>query len=143
MVGERHFRNSHHSRDGTGEWIEVKKPTEIEQTLNAQSRNQGLIFETDMLAFAGRRYRVAAPVHRIILEETGKMIELTNTVVLDGVTCKGLCSKNCPRANPLFWREAWLSRPNSATSVHMSPTKTCAGAELDQARASHIAPTSV
>ena len=38
------------------------------------------------------------------------MIRLANTVVLKGVTCRGLCMKNCPRSNYLWWREIWLRR---------------------------------
>jgi hypothetical protein len=38
------------------------------------------------------------------------MVQLTNTVALEGVVCQGLCAKNCPRANYLYWRESWLRR---------------------------------
>ena len=38
------------------------------------------------------------------------MIKLANTVALKGVTCRGLCMKNCPRSNYLWWREVWLRR---------------------------------
>ena len=97
-----------------GEVVTVKAATAIASTLDPKGRNRGLQFEPDMVAFTGGTYRVQAPVRRIILEETGRMVELTSTVALDGVTCTGLCAKNCPRANPLFWREAWLDRRASA-----------------------------
>ena len=54
-----------------------------------------------MALHCGRRYRVATPVRSIILEENGTMAQLTNTVILDGLVCEGICSKNCPRANYL------------------------------------------
>lgn len=93
-----------------GEWVEVKSAAEITATLNPLGRNRGLSFEPEMLRCCGRRYRVLAPVRRIIAETTGKMLELSNTVVLDGVTCEGLCAKNCPRAHHFYWREIWLKR---------------------------------
>ena len=93
-----------------GEWVEVKSAAEIEATLDAGGRNRGLKFEPEMTRHCGRRYRVAAPVEPIIAEETGKMVELKNTVLLDGIACQGICFHNCPRANYLYWREIWLRR---------------------------------
>jgi hypothetical protein len=93
-----------------GELVEIKSPAEIEATLDALSRNRGLTFEPEMALHCGRRYRVATPVRTIVLEENGKMAKLNNTVILEGLTCQGICSKNCPRANFLYWREIWLKR---------------------------------
>ncbi len=93
-----------------GEWVEVKSLAEIQATLDAGGCNRGLSFEPEMALYCGRRYRVASPVERIILEKTGEMARLRNTVILDGIACQGLCSMNCPRANFLYWRECWLRR---------------------------------
>ena len=93
-----------------GQWVEVKSRREIGDTLDATGRNRGLTFEAEMLIHCGRRYRVAFQVRRIINEETARLVELTNTVVLDGVTCQGICAKNCPRSNYFYWREIWLRR---------------------------------
>jgi hypothetical protein len=93
-----------------GELVEIKSAAEIQATLDTQGRNRGLSFEAEMAAHCGRRYHVAAPVRTIIAEETGKMVQLSNTVILEGVVCQGICVKNCPRANPLYWREIWLKR---------------------------------
>ncbi len=93
-----------------GELVEIKSPAEIRATLDALGRNRGLTFEPEMATHCGRRYRVAGPVCRIILEETGKMVPLSGTVVLEGVVCEGICTNNCPRANFLYWREIWLKR---------------------------------
>ncbi len=93
-----------------GELVEIKRPAEIRATLDAQGRNRGLSFEAEMAAHCGRRYRVAAPVRKIIAEESGKMVQLSNTVILEGVVCEGICVKNCPRTNYLYWREIWLKR---------------------------------
>ncbi len=79
-----------------GEWVEVKSPEEIQATLDQHGRNRGLSFEPEMTLYCGRRYRVATPLRTIVAEETGKMIQLSNTVILDGVVCEGICSKNAP-----------------------------------------------
>lgn len=104
-----------------GEWVEVKTRKEIEETLDVDGKNRGLLFDPPMLAYCGQRYRVAARLQNIILEETGRMIPLQNTVVLDGVTCQAW---NCPRANLHFWREIWLKRVVSPADNVASGTAT-------------------
>ncbi len=93
-----------------GEWVEVKTREEIQATLNAEAKNRGLWFNPEMLEHCGRRYRVGAVVEKVISEETGEMVPLRNTVILDGVTCQGHCLGNCPRNAFLYWREIWLKR---------------------------------
>jgi hypothetical protein len=93
-----------------GELVEVKSAEEIRATLDGRGRNRGLSFEPEMLRHCGRRYRVLAPLESMISEITGKMIRTSNTVLLEGATCEGICIKNCPRAHYFFWREAWLKR---------------------------------
>lgn len=90
-----------------GDLIEVKSRKEIEDTLDVSGRNKGLLFDPPMLEYCGKRFRVANRLEKMILEETGRMIELKNTVVLDNVTCQAW---GCPRANLHFWREIWLKR---------------------------------
>jgi hypothetical protein len=93
-----------------GELVEIKSAAEIQVTLDDRGRNRGLSFEPEMALHCGRRYRVGTPLRKIIAEETGKMVELSNTVILDGLVCEGICTMNCPRANYLYWREIWLKR---------------------------------
>jgi hypothetical protein len=93
-----------------GEWVEVRSRAEVLATVDAEARNQGLSFEIEMLEHCGQRCRVAYPIQKIISERTGKMLHLTNTVALEGVVCRGLCGKNCPRSNYYYWREIWLRR---------------------------------
>jgi hypothetical protein len=103
----------------SGERVAVKSSAEITATLDPTGRNAGLTFEPDMALCTGHNYEVDAPVNRIILEQTGEMRQLTSTVTLKGVVCTGLCAKNCPRANPIFWRESWLRRldPEAPSAV--------------------------
>ncbi|MET0295751.1 MAG: hypothetical protein ABW042_12130 [Phenylobacterium sp.] len=93
-----------------GEWVRVRSAEEIRATLDARGRNFGLSFEPEMSLHLGRTFRVGQRVERIIHEETGRMVRLRDTVALEGLVCRGVCVKNCPRSNPLYWRESWLER---------------------------------
>ncbi|HWU50860.1 MAG TPA: hypothetical protein VN042_13340 [Asticcacaulis sp.] len=93
-----------------GDWVRVRDAEAIRATLDPSSRNLGLSFEPEMALAIGQVRQVDQVVTRIVHEITGKMIGLTRTVTLKGLVCEGVCAKHCPRANPLFWREAWLER---------------------------------
>jgi hypothetical protein len=97
-----------------GELVEIKTLAEIKRTLDATGRNRGLCFEPEMAMHCGKRYRVLAPIRKMISEESGKMLALRNTVLLEGLTCDGICAWNCPRANYFFWRECWLKRASQS-----------------------------
>jgi hypothetical protein len=105
-----------------GEWVQVKLSHEIQAALDHTGRNNGLSFRPTMLPALGGRYRVAHPVRRIILEETGQMVTLSNTVALRDVVCEGTCVANCPRAELLFWRESWLRRLVPPSAVRPRPS---------------------
>lgn len=90
-----------------GELVEVKSRKEIEETLDVAGKNKGLLFAPPMLPYCGKRYRVANRLQKMILEEDGRMIQLKDTVVLEGVTCEAW---GCQRSNLQFWREIWLKR---------------------------------
>lgn len=107
-VGSRHSKGDLGLR--SGERVQVRSPDEIRSTLDPNGRNRGLTFEPDMVEYCGRQFEVDFVIERMISEQTGRMVPLTNTVVLKGVNCEGLCAKNCPRNNPHYWREAWLRR---------------------------------
>jgi CelD/BcsL family acetyltransferase involved in cellulose biosynthesis len=93
-----------------GTLVEVKSREEIEATLDAHGKNRGLGFGGSMLDFCGRRYRVASRVDRLILEWSGRMRKLADTVVLENVLCDGLDKRGCPRGCYHLWREIWLKR---------------------------------
>ena len=93
-----------------GETVRIRNAAAIAGTLDAEGYNRGMAFEAEMTGHSGKRYRVAGRVDRMIHEETGKMITPKSTVKLEGLNCQGKCALNCGRANPLYWREAWLER---------------------------------
>jgi hypothetical protein len=95
-----------------GEIVQVRSREEILASLDPRRRNRGLTFEQPMLEMCGRRFRVQRRVDRIIIETTGEMRPIRNTVVLEGVNCSF-----CPRANPFYWREIWLERVEDTREV--------------------------
>jgi hypothetical protein len=97
-----------------GELVRVKALREIETTLDCNSKNRGMWFDAEQVAFCERRFVVRRRVDRIIDERTGKMTELKNPcITLEGVLCSGHVSSQrllCPRAITPYWREVWLER---------------------------------
>jgi hypothetical protein len=93
-----------------GEWVQIKSVEEINATLDPAQKNRGLEFSPGMSAYCGGRYRVGQRIERMIDEGTGLMRGLTDTVMLEKSYCDGLCTRGCPRATPLYWREIWLRR---------------------------------
>ncbi len=102
-----------------GEWVEVKSLPEIMATLDRLGRNRGLGFGPEMVQFCGRRLRVARRVERLIVEWTGSLRTLSDTVALGGALCDGLAFRGCPRACYHLWREIWLRRiPDESQEPH-------------------------
>lgn len=101
-----------------GERVRVKSAVEIRATLDHDSRNRGLGMTKAMTSNCGSEHTVRAKVNRIILETTGEMREIENTVSLDGLQC--LCHRyhfgSCPRADLEYWREIWLERCGPSSS---------------------------
>jgi len=93
-----------------GDIVEVRGKDEIAATLNETGRNRGLEFSPEMHTFCGGKFRVAQPLEKMIMEGTGKMVRLTNTVLLEGTSCDGSSHRGCPRNNLFMWREIWLQR---------------------------------
>jgi hypothetical protein len=97
-----------------GEWVRVKSPDQIRETLTDKGMNRGLWFDVEMLAFCGQTFRVRRRIERFVHDRDGKMIELSSDcVTLDGTVCSGERSTQrwfCPRAIYPYWRECWLER---------------------------------
>jgi len=94
-----------------GDWVEVKSPEEIVETLDHEGKNRGLVFTAEMHSFCGKRFRVKNRLDKMISEENGQMVELTNTVLLEDVTCQAICKGfGCSRHAYHYWREIWLRK---------------------------------
>lgn len=94
-----------------GDWVEVKSPEEIVKTLDNEGKNRGLVFTAEMHNFCGKRFRVKKRLDKMISEENGQMVELSNTVLLEDVTCQAICKGfGCSRHAYHYWREIWLKK---------------------------------
>jgi hypothetical protein len=94
-----------------GEWVRVRSKAEIAATLDRQGRNRGLEFTLVMHECCNREFRVRQRVNRMILEDSGQMREIRNTVILENATCRGVVLLGgCPRNEYHLWREIWLKR---------------------------------
>ena len=115
-----------------GDLVEVKSKEEIVATLDTNSRNRGLLFDREMVSHCGRRARVLRRVNRIVDERTGRMLELTSdSLVLEGMYCRGDFNRFCPRSIYAFWREIWLKRVPDRPMASYGPS----GSDQDQCMA--------
>ena len=95
-----------------GEFVEVKPMKKITETLNELAHNRGLWFSPDMRLLCGEKQRVEKKIEKIIVDGTGEMRKLHNTVFLEGsyCGCAHVAFGGCPRREYVYWREIWLRR---------------------------------
>jgi hypothetical protein len=110
-----------------GEWVEVKSMRSIIETLDESGHNRGLYFSPDMRLWCGRRCRVSGRLDKLIVDGTGEMRQLRNTVCLEGSTCgcayMGLSMDGCARCELTYWREIWLRRSDRPSNSSASQCK--------------------
>jgi hypothetical protein len=98
-----------------GDWVEVKSPLEIRETLDADGTLDGLPFMPEMIQYCGRRFRVlrwaektcfeAAPYNYVLRELRGD-----DVLFLEGLRCAGDDHDGCQRLCLFFWKTAWLRK---------------------------------
>lgn len=95
-----------------GDCVVVKPMESITKTLNESAHNRGLWFSPDMRLLCGRKQRVEKKIEKIIVDGTGEMRQLRNTVFLEGsyCGCPHAAFGGCPRREYVYWREIWLRR---------------------------------
>jgi len=71
----------------------------------------------------------------LILEATGEMREMENTVIREELncTCKNVLG-GCPRQDPVYWREIWLARVENAAGTREETAAVCVGANTQGPR---------
>ena len=108
-----------------GEWVEVKSMQSIIETLDERGNNRGLYFSPDMRLWCGRRCRVKGRLDKIIVDGTGQMKQLRNTVCIEGSTCgcpyMGFGMGGCSRCELTYWREIWLRRSDEHSDFPTRP----------------------
>jgi hypothetical protein len=97
----------------SGERVEIKSLDSIRETLDEAACNRGLLFFPNMRLMCGREQRVERRLDKIIVDGTGEMRQMHNTVYLEGshCGCSYLAFGGCSRDEFAYWREIWLSRP--------------------------------
>lgn len=95
-----------------GDSVAVKSMAQITETLDSSAHNRGLYFTPAMRKACGKNHQVERKLERIIVDGTGEMRKLNNTVYLEGSMCGCSCVAfgGCPRNEFAYWREAWLER---------------------------------
>jgi hypothetical protein len=98
-----------------GELVRIRSLESIRQTLNRSAHNRGLSFSPDMRLLCGRERRVERRIDKLIVDGTGEMRQLRNTVYLEGSMCgcAHVAFGGCSRREFVYWREIWLSRSNN------------------------------
>lgn len=103
-----------------GDWVEVRSAAEILSTLDDRARLDDLPFQPEMLAFCGRRMRVAKVAHKTCdnIKKTGGR-RMLNAVHLEGGRCDGAGHGGCQADCVFFWKEAWLKRADAEEPLHV------------------------
>ena len=102
-----------------GDWVEVKAPKEIADTLDADGTLHGLPFMPEMMEFFGRRCRVIRLAEKTCVERPGFKYDMhefprNDVVILDVPRCSGANHDGCQRSCLLFWKTAWLRKSPSS-----------------------------
>lgn len=115
------------------DWVEVKSPREIEETLASDGTLDGLPFMPEMLEHCGKRYQVIRRAHKTCIETAGGYLIrafLRDDVVLLGeLRCSGADHDGCQRRCMFFWKEAWL-RKIDPMSTPTNPLRSAALQDL-------------
>src|SRR5438067_9311852 len=101
-----------------GDFVEVKAPEEILQTLDAEGTLDQVPFMPEMVEFCGRRFRVSKRVAKTCASGSGgstmRVFRTDDVVLLDELRCSGAEHDGCQKGCMIFWREAWLRKAEHA-----------------------------
>jgi hypothetical protein len=100
-----------------GDFVEVKTPDEILQTLDAEGTLDQLPFMPEMIEFCGRRFHVSRRVVKTCYtgpNSRPRRFRGHDVVLLDDLRCSGTAHDGCQKACTIFWREAWLRKVEDA-----------------------------
>jgi hypothetical protein len=95
-----------------GDWVEVRCKAEILKTLDKNGQLDGMPFMPEMFAYCGQRFQVYRRAHKTCdtaFEFKGR--KMKNAVHLEGVRCSGQSHGGCEAACLIFWKAAWLQKP--------------------------------
>lgn len=105
------------------DWVEVKSPAAIAQTLDEDGSLDGLPFMPEMAAMCGQRFRVMRQAEKTCFEVgygayTTREFLNNDVFLLKGLRCSGTNHDGCQRLCAIFWKRAWLKK---VEEVDVSP----------------------
>src|SRR5437667_11237734 len=105
-----------------GDFVEVKAPTEILQTFEAEGTLDHVPFMPEMVEFCGRRFQVSRRVVKTCYYTKAgssgmRKFRTDDVVLLDGLRCYGAEHDGCQKECMIFWREAWLRKVEDNVST--------------------------
>jgi hypothetical protein len=102
-----------------GDVVGVCSAAEILATLDDNGQLDGLPFMEEMIAYCGRRFRVAARAEKICDTITWNHTSrrMVDTVLLDDERCDGSGHGGCQAECRLYWKEAWLHRVDDSSDT--------------------------
>ncbi len=117
-----------------GDLVTVRTPNEILKTLDSDGSLDGLPFMPEMLEHCGKHFRVFNRVVQSTIDAAflGSQAESyvrefknNDVVTLRGIRCSGAQHDGCQRGCSIFWKEAWLRRPDESDQHDMAPQASC------------------
>lgn len=126
-----------------GDVVQIRSAEEIMATVDDEGRVDGMPFMPEMLQFAGRTFTVNKRADKTCdtIHSTG-LRRLHDTVLLADLRCDGESHGGCQAGCPLFWKEAWLKRPDEQDSdrsprvlIGAAPPAASRGRTVEQLRA--------
>jgi hypothetical protein len=108
-----------------GEILQVKPIDSIFKTLDDTASNRRLWFSPNMRLLCGQQQRVEGSINKPIVDGSGEMRKLRNTVFLKGshCGCAHIAFAGCSRAEYVYWREIWLCRYGDSAATGGSVDK--------------------
>src|ERR1700720_4103901 len=106
-----------------GDFVEVKSPGEILQTLDHHGTLDRLPFMPEMVEFCGHRFRVSKRVTKTCyygIRSGMRKFPAEDVVLLEGLRCSGEAHDGCQKACTIFWREAWLRKVDDLGTIETS-----------------------
>ena len=107
-----------------GNWVEVKTPEEIAQTLDADGALDGLPFMPEMIGFCGKRFRVLRQARKACVEvrPQGPIIDMREfrgdaVWVFEDLRCDGTAHDGCQRGCLYYWKSTWLKKVEAEDPV--------------------------
>ena len=101
-----------------GDWVQIKHPLEIAQTLDDEGMLDGLPFMPEMLELCGQNAQMGRRAEKTCVEYPGGAYRIrefwsNDTFVLQGLRCAGEGHDGCQRACVLFWKKSWFRKVDS------------------------------